>query len=76
MEKQTVKGVNKFFAAHIRKKRWHKAVTVLSCLVVFCTTYALILPAITMTGKPFCGKVLSLRGRDGTNGARTYGQVL
>lgn len=56
MEKQTVKGVNKFFAAHIRKKRWHKAVTVLSCLVVFCTTYALILPAITMTGKPFCGK--------------------
>lgn len=29
-------------------KRWHKLLLVLSCAVVFCTTYALILPAITM----------------------------
>ncbi len=29
-------------------KRWHKVLLVLSCVVVFCTTYALILPAITM----------------------------
>lgn len=28
----------------------------LSCIVVFCTTYALILPAITMTKEPVCGK--------------------
>ncbi len=32
-----------------RKKRvWNRIVTTLSCVVVFCTTYALILPAITM----------------------------
>ena len=30
------------------QKRWHKVMTVLCALVVFCTTYALILPAITM----------------------------
>lgn len=30
------------------KKRWQKVVTVLGSVVVFCTTYALILPAITM----------------------------
>lgn len=30
--------------------------TVLSCIVVFCTTYALILPAVTMSQQPFCGK--------------------
>lgn len=30
------------------RKRWQKAVTVLGAVVVFCTTYALILPAITM----------------------------
>ena len=32
-----------------------KVVRFLSCVVVFCTTYALILPAITMEGKTFCG---------------------
>ena len=34
-----------------RKKRhriWMKVVSILACLVVFCTTYALILPAITL----------------------------
>ena len=38
-----------------RLKRWHKIVTALACVVVFCTTYALILPAITMTKTPYCG---------------------
>ena len=31
-----------------RRKRWQKIVTCLATVVVFCTTYALILPAITM----------------------------
>lgn len=31
-----------------QKKRWQKVVTGLAAVVVFCTTYALILPAITM----------------------------
>lgn len=30
--------------------------TVLACIVVFCTTYALVLPALTLTGGTFCGK--------------------
>lgn len=34
--------------SHRRKKRWLQAVTCLAAAVVFCTTYALILPAITM----------------------------
>lgn len=40
-----------------RRKRsaWQKVVTVLACLVVFCTTYALILPAITSENEPLCG---------------------
>lgn len=36
-------------------KRWHKVVGGLACLVVFCTTYALILPAITLEGETYCG---------------------
>ncbi len=31
-----------------RKQRWHQVVTCLAAVVVFCTTYALILPAITL----------------------------
>jgi len=39
-----------------RKKWWHKVVNFLAVLVVFCTTYALILPAITMEKEWACGK--------------------
>ena len=39
-----------------RRNRWRKVVTVLSCIVVFCTTYALILPALTLTQTPGCGR--------------------
>ena len=35
---------------HQRRRRfWKKIVSVLGCAVVFCTTYALILPAITLS---------------------------
>ena len=37
------------------RKVWHRIVMVLACIVVFCTTYALILPAITMERAPSCG---------------------
>ena len=38
-----------------RRKLLKRIVSVLCCVVVFCTTYALILPAITMEGEVFCG---------------------
>lgn len=37
------------------RKFWQRAVRVMGTVVVFCTTYALILPAITMEAKPACG---------------------
>lgn len=43
------KHPEEFAAKRARLKRWHKLVLALSCVVVFVTTYALILPAITMT---------------------------
>lgn len=39
---------------HRKKRRWRKVMTFLASVVVFCTTYALILPAITME-EAFCG---------------------
>lgn len=38
-----------------RRNRWQKAVRVMGAVVVFCTTYALILPAITMEKDTICG---------------------
>lgn len=39
-----------------QKKRWNGVIRVAAAVVVFCTTYALILPAITMENLPKCGK--------------------
>ena len=38
-----------------KKKLYRRVVSVLAAIVVFCTTYALILPAITMNKKYSCG---------------------
>ncbi len=55
--------------AHQKRKIWQRVVTVLACFVVFCTTYALILPAITMetTADPnaiYCGAEGHTHGED------------
>lgn len=39
-----------------RKRLWKRAVSVLSVIVVFCTVYALVLPAITLSDEPICGQ--------------------
>lgn len=39
-----------------RRRIWLRIVSVLACMVVFCTTYALILPAITLEENVSCGK--------------------
>ena len=48
MKKDALQGAEKYTKAHQRKKRWYRVVTGLACVVVFCTVYALIHPAITM----------------------------
>lgn len=46
----------KVYILRNKNRKWlHRLVRVLSCLVVFCTTYALILPAITLEEEAFCG---------------------
>ena len=38
-----------------RRKAWKQVLRVMMCVVVFVTTYMLILPAITKETKTFCG---------------------
>ena len=47
-----------------RFKWWKSVVSALSCVVVFCTTYALILPAITMENQAYCGYEEHIHGED------------
>ncbi len=52
MTLKSLPEAEKYSKAHRRRKHWRRVVTVLAAIVVFCTTYALILPAITMENKP------------------------
>lgn len=55
-------------AVYAKRRRnrslWKKTVQAMACVVVFCTTYALILPAITMEQDYFCGMEEHEHSRD------------
>lgn len=52
---QFLQTADNFILQHRRKTRWQQIVSVLGCIVVFCTVYALILPAITLQSDLICG---------------------
>ena len=61
------KLVEKFILLNKKMKRWQKVVSVLSAVVVFVTTYALILPAVippvlrkTLRMILFCDKIVKI----------------
>lgn len=56
MQKYASQKTDGWLARIRRHRTWKKVVGVLACLVVFCTTYALILPAITLENEAQCGK--------------------
>lgn len=57
MNKELQTQAKQFNNSHRRRRRWYKILSVPICLMVFITTYALILPAITLETTPdtFCG---------------------
>ena len=52
MKNEELKKASGYIKTHRLQKRWQKVVTCLAAVVVFCTTYALILPAITLEKEP------------------------
>ena len=48
MRRNFLSEAQKYIAKNRRRRIWKDIVIVLACIVVFCTTYALILPAITV----------------------------
>ena len=55
MQKKMPPKVHTYIRKHLRLKYWRRVVIAMACVVVFCTTYALILPAVTLTGDTYCG---------------------
>lgn len=56
MTQDTRKTNNSTQGKRIWRSRWKKIVSTLAAITVFCTTYALILPAITVNSDTYCGK--------------------
>ena len=48
MDKLLLQDAEPYASAHRHKRRWYQVMTCLAAAVVFCTTYALMLPAITL----------------------------
>lgn len=55
MQNDALQETTEILARNRRRRVWKKAVSVLACIVVFCTTYALILPGLTMEKTAYCG---------------------
>lgn len=55
MEQQFTYEVLEKLKRKKRKTIWKRILRVMMCMVVFCTTYMLILPAITKEARTFCG---------------------
>lgn len=55
MQNELIPQAERYLKKQRRFKLWQRIVGALACVVVFCTTYALILPAITMEQTAYCG---------------------
>ena len=56
MQNRGTDYIRKVLKDKVQQKRWRKVMLCLSCIVVFCTVYVLILPAITLERKTTCGQ--------------------
>lgn len=55
MQRNPLPNADRYTKQNSRRRIWKKIVGTLACVVVFCTTYALILPAITQEREAYCG---------------------
>ena len=54
MDNHILSRATKYLSKQRKRARWHKIISILAAIVVFGTTYALILPAITMEKTLIC----------------------
>jgi hypothetical protein len=55
MQRNFLSALKKILADRHRRRVWQRIVSGMMAVVVFCTTYALILPGITLERQAYCG---------------------
>ncbi len=55
MSSKVSNEIKNYKKQHRESEKWYRILICLACIVVFVTTYVLILPAITMEGSTYCG---------------------
>lgn len=55
MEEKMLLQAETYVKKNHRRRLWKKIVSAMACIVVFCTVYALILPAVTLEQRVICG---------------------
>ena len=64
MEETLLSRAAELISEQRKKRRWARVFSSMAAAVVFCTTYALILPAITMEADPVCGMEVHAHGAE------------
>ena len=82
MQRSIHNQAKQYLRRHRKWKKWKNIVLSLACVVVFCTVYALILPAITAGTNTSCGKEEHAHGDEcyesklGARGIRTIFEII
>ena len=78
MEKKIARKAKRFNKVHKRKKIWHRFVSCLAIFVVFWTTYALVLPAITLDSDDYNNGALDtgIQNLEGTGLETIYARIV
>ena len=56
MRRSIWERIQEIINKHVIHGKWVRSVIALSCVVIFITTYVLVMPAVTLSGTPDCGQ--------------------
>ena len=56
MRRSIWEKIEEILRKHILHGKWVRSIIALSCVVIFITTYVLVMPAVTLSGTPDCGQ--------------------
>ena len=56
MRRSIWEKIEEILSKHILHGKWARSIIALSCVVIFITTYLLVMPAVTLSGTPDCGQ--------------------
>ena len=56
MRRSIWERIEEILRKHVLHGKWVRSIIALSCVVIFITTYVLVMPAVTLSGAATCGQ--------------------